>query len=145
MKWMIKDLRENSVFRAYLWKCFWLSKWGKDVWMSILSVISLQNILENSDCMKSCIVSQSGLRDTLEWKGERKKIATKQYTSRMKVDELSQASKEILFVLPPSFFFLVFGKQPKNVPVADVWTEGVCMLFIYTLPYGTQYDHHNNQ
>lgn len=48
-----------------------------------------------------------------------------------------------------SFFclrlFLVFGRQPKNVPVADVWTEGVCMLFVYTLPYGTQYDHHNNQ
>lgn len=44
-----------------------------------------------------------------------------------------------------SFFFQFFGSRPKNVPVADVWTEGVCMLFIYTLPYGTQYDHHNNQ
>lgn len=43
------------------------------------------------------------------------------------------------------FFFSDFGSRPKNVPVADVWTEGVCMLFIYTLPYGTQYDHHNNQ
>lgn len=43
------------------------------------------------------------------------------------------------------FSFPDFGSRPKNVPVADVWTEGVCMLFIYTLPYGTQYDHHNNQ
>lgn len=61
----------------------------------------------------------------------------------MRAGEFSQA--EIFF----SFFFLrlflVFGRQPKNVPVADVWTEGVCMLFVYTLPYGTQYDHHNNQ
>ncbi|KAF0024810.1 hypothetical protein F2P81_023612 [Scophthalmus maximus] len=44
-----------------------------------------------------------------------------------------------------SFLLSVFGRKPKNVPVADVWTEGVCMLFVYTLPYGTQYDHHNNQ
>lgn len=43
------------------------------------------------------------------------------------------------------FFFFLFGRQPKNVPVADVSTEGVCMLFVNTLPYGTQYDHHNNQ
>lgn len=62
----------------------------------------------------------------------------------MRADELSQAARERFY-----FFclhlFLGFGSQPKNVPVADVWTEGVCMLFIYTLPYGTQYDHHNNQ
>ena len=49
-----------------------------------------------------------------------------------------------LFIL---FFSCVryFGKQPKNVPVADVRTEGVCMLFANTPPYGTQCDHHNNQ
>lgn len=44
-----------------------------------------------------------------------------------------------------SFPFFRFGRQPKNVPVADVSTEGVCMLFVNTLPYGTQYDHHNTQ
>jgi len=43
------------------------------------------------------------------------------------------------------FLFFRFGRQPKNVPVADVSTEGVCMLFVNTLPYGTQYDHHNTQ
>lgn len=55
------------------------------------------------------------------------------------------ASYAAIFFFFSFFFFSDFGSRPKNVPVADVWTEGVCMLFIYTLPYGTQYDHHNNQ
>lgn len=47
--------------------------------------------------------------------------------------------------LEKNISLFLFGRQPKNVPVADVSTEGVCMLFVNTLPYGTQYDHHNNQ
>lgn len=97
-------------------------------------------------------------RESHEWKSR----------DRMRAADWSPAATEILFLLPPpplhpptspptttttrpplspSLFFLLWlsGRRPKNVPVADVWTEGVCMLFIYTLPYGTQYDHHNNQ
>lgn len=72
-------------------------------------------------------------------------ITNKQRKSGSYTEQRFFSFSSFFFFLSAATFLLAFGRLPKNVPITDVWTEGVCMLFVYTLPYGTQYDHHNNQ